>query len=327
MFTDNRLGNCRTYSFQRPKGWRMRFPESIRKSVVYCARLTDKGGVETPYFAGTGFIVSVEHYKHQVIVTAKHVAKQLMLGKWFIRMNSVNGFIDLPGSNDCWRFHPTEPDRVDVAVMPWPPGIPDGVLDAGATPIEMFCDDKVIAENDIGPGDELHVPGLFSKMTGSSSLSIVRTGNVAMIPGPNDLVPGVKVNGENSPGVDAEAYLIEARSMGGMRGSPVFVRTTVTTKTKVINSVTNEITDMQVSVPGAYYLLGLMHGHWETIASEKNEPNMRTKDKDEESINTGIAVVIPAKKILEVIRQPELIAMRARADRLLIESQGTTTPD
>ena len=43
---------------------------------------------------------------------------------------------------------------------------------------------------------------------------------------------------------DIKAYLVEARSIGGLSGSPAFVRETGAEGT------------------GSFYLLGLMHGHW-----------------------------------------------------------------
>jgi hypothetical protein len=49
-------------------------------------------------------------------------------------------------------------------------------------------------------------------------------------------------------------------------------------------------------------LLGLMHGHWDTMLGSDNAS---APDRIEtHSVNMGIAIVVPAYKILEVIEQP-----------------------
>jgi hypothetical protein len=81
--------------------------------------------------------------------------------------------------------------------------------------------------------------GLFTRFTGTTHLiPIVRTGNVAMMP--RDRLP-IAGFGE------MEAYLAEGRSIGGLSGSPVFVRNT--TKMPIQNA------------KGTSHLYGLGEGH------------------------------------------------------------------
>jgi hypothetical protein len=334
MFLDTRLGNSPRWFFSKPKDWAMRVPEELRKSVVFCARALESGSQMKVVFRGTGFIVSVPSdrlpdQRHTYIVTARHVADPLLLGNWIIRVNTKHGkVLDIRGTkDDRWWFHPIEPERVDVAVIPWmPPQTSDYEVDAIAIPLRFFLDDKAIEENGIGPGDEVFMTGLFNKMTQQSrNLPIVRTGNVSLIPGPGDLVPGLEIAGN---GVDAEAYLVEARSIGGISGSPVFVRATGTMNLPSLNKKTGETRIMEYAVPGSIFLLGLVHGHWEMLAEDKNDPESRsTKKEQEDSVNMGIAVVIPAKKIKEVLFHSELIEMRNRLDQHIIDARGTTIPD
>ncbi len=59
------------------------------------------------------------------------------------------------------------------------------------------------------------------------------------------------------------------------------------------------------------YLLGLMHGHWDIPPENKND--LAVKDSFG-SVNMGIAIVVPAKKILETLNHPELVEIRRKGD-------------
>lgn len=95
-----------------------------------------------------------------------------------------------------------------------------------------------------------------------------------------------------------EAYLTEGRSIGGLSGSPVFVRNTVQ-----MPAQTAEGTPRSISGLGDLHLLGLMHGHWDLPVSLSSSDQV-------EAVNMGVSIVVPAKKILETLYHPELVAMR-----------------
>ena len=111
---------------------------------------------------------------------------------------------------------------------------------------------------------------------------------------PVDKVP-VKDFGE------MDAYLAESRSIGGLSGSPVFVRATIHMPTE-----TTEGEPAVISGLGSTHFLGLMHGHWEL-------PLDISTAEQAEAVNMGISIIIPAKKILEVLYHPELVKMRKEA--------------
>ena len=144
-----------------------------------------------------------------------------------------------------------------------------------------------VLENGIGAGDEVFMAGLFTKHSGTSkNMPIVRMGNVAMMP--RDAV-------ETKYG-DMETYLIEARSIGGMSGSPVFV-----CKADVIGE------------PGRMWLMGLIHGHWQL----RDEGSADTVIEDLTSngpINMGIAIVVPAQKIWETLHCETFTKIRQNED-------------
>jgi hypothetical protein len=97
-----------------------------------------------------------------------------------------------------------------------------------------------------------------------------------------------------------ETYLAEGRSIGGLSGSPVFVRNTVH-----MLAMTKDGTRAQISALGTFHLLGLMLGHWDA------PPDF--SETQGKSINMGISIVVPAAKILEVLFSEELIALRQEA--------------
>lgn len=99
-----------------------------------------------------------------------------------------------------------------------------------------------------------------------------------------------------------EAYLAEGRSIGGLSGSPVFVRQTV--NTSIPNQKGEKIPFAGI---GQIYFLGLVHGHWDLPKSFEKTPHS-------EAVNMGISVIVPAHKIWEVVNHPELAEQRRLND-------------
>ena len=125
---------------------------------------------------------------------------------------------------------------------------------------------------------------------------------------------------------DIEAYLAEVRSVGGLSGSPVFVRTSVGVDYDV-HGRSGARRIARVHLQGDYFFLGLMHGHWEIPSGKRNSVQLPSAKKGEDSINLGIAIVIPAKKILEVLNQPELVERRMQAEKEMAKADGATEAD
>jgi hypothetical protein len=271
----------------------VRISNLLTKSVGFVSRFEEDAEGATLRFGGTAFIVGVptdENFVLGHIVTAKHVAKAIQPDEAVIAMNAKDGLpLFLRTGSQQWFFHPTEADCVDVAVLPF--GSPRfKEYDITWIPEAMFATDQRIAEYKIGLGDELVIIGLFTRFFGNKKLvPIVRTGNVAMMSGEKLPIEGFG---------NMEAYLAEGRSIGGLSGSPVFVRNTVQMPMQ-----TAEGTRGSLSGLGACLLFGLMHGHWEVPGSFGTE-------EQAEAVNMGVSIVVPAKKILETLYHPELVAMR-----------------
>jgi hypothetical protein len=250
----------------------MRVPDEVLMCVAYLGLpTTDAEGRPAMQPGATAFFVNmpstVEGNTFVYLVTARHVAEKIQGREFMLRANLRDGgaFFGQGDAETKWRYHPSD-DSVDVAVTSW---VPPESVEYKAVPVSMFLDDNIIRDEQIGPGDEVFATGLFVRLVGRErNLPIVRTGNIAMMPSepvPTGLGP-------------MDAYLIEARSLGGLSGSPAFVHRV-----------------------RSFHFLGLMHGHWDV-------PDRQG------AVNMGIAIVVPARKILEVLEQPLLQAARQKHD-------------
>ena len=258
----------------------------------------------------TAFIVRYEEYQHKFdhLVTAEHVISGLLTQGHdiWLRVNLKNGDgaevrLDDPTS---FRFHPNnEKEPTDVAVSPFDPnGFEDHEtgerlsIDSVALILEEseqgFLPTAGFTKESMGLGSEIAIVGLFRSHYGKNlNIPIVRVGNISAL-------PGEPIHTRYAGYISA--YLIEARSIAGLSGSPVF---------SFPDSATVLARALRTGKMGqGAALLGLMHGHFdvpylnEDVVSDKHTPT--------QSVHTGIGIVIPVSKILETIRHPELTAMR-----------------
>jgi len=276
----------------------MRVPDEVKKSVVFVGTMgRDQHGQETPYYGGTGFLVSLPSRNivgnsFIYLVTAKHVIDKAGDRPLILRVNTTDGKSTIvreeaPG----WFFHPTD-TAVDVAAVPVR-HIPS--FDYNVMPTSAFVTDDVIHEQNIGIGDEVFITGLFPRHSGSKrNIPIVRIGNIAMMP-EERIVTNLG---------EAEVYLIEAKSIGGLSGCPV-----------VVNKTTP-------SGVWQFHLLGMMHGHWDIGLDRMDDMDANVLG----SINMGIAIVTPAKKILEVLENPALVTYRLEVEEM-VKKMDVPTPN
>jgi hypothetical protein len=304
---DYRLGGIPQYKLVEEDDSLMQIPDEIRKCVVFVCCKTREG----MQLGGTAFFVSVplETTDLQVvyIITAKHVidgiSKKSIDQKVYLRVNSKQGQAKyVETSITDWLFHPQE-QNVDVAILNWAP--PQDVFDYRIIPQNMAATEDVIQKEEIGVGDDVFLTGLFANHFGSQrNIPIVRIGNIASM-------PEEKVHTNNLGDIDA--YLVEARSIGGLSGSPVFA---------YLGAMRRIGTTTQMGRKGPlFYWLGLMHGHFDLSKLEMD--NLVEDSLTNLQINIGIAIVVPVWKILEVINQE--IFMKTR-EEVLKEERSRTAP-
>jgi hypothetical protein len=274
------------------------FPAELLKCVVF---LGYKDQDEKFHFAGSAFWVSragpediKNEYRPAYLVTAAHVIDKVQTSgvgnRVWVRINTKGGnqdSFDTPLAS--WRGH--SDGNVDIAVMKI--GVGDN-FDHATWPLELCVinsefDTPESGNRKIELGDEISFAGLFYPRPGQRrNLPIVRIGTVAALR--EEPVLGRE-------GRPMDVYLVESQSIGGLSGSPVFidVRTAQTTSPPEWGYTPRAD---EASSPVRFRLLGLIHGHFgiDDVADA-----IADDGKEKIHINMGIAMVVPAEKILETL--------------------------
>lgn len=268
--------------------------DSFLKNVFFIFLLDEN---ENEHYVGTGFILGtpieyLPRYTARYFVTAKHVIQNTMLyqknhgleSKIYIRFNlKTRGSKRYKVDTHHWKMSEEDP-TIDAAVMnagTLADNVDFTVLHKSKAVTKLMLKNREVAE-----GDEIFMNGLFVKHSGNKrNQPIVRTGNIAAVSKERIIS---KVYGT------IEALLIEARSMGGLSGSPVFVY--------VGERHLGEKNDDFVIIEKEIKWLGIAQGHWDII-DEKSDP-----------VNMGISLVVPAHNVMKIINSNHFKRQRA-ADR------------
>lgn len=251
---------------------------------------------------GTAFFVGVKDPKDEntsfvYLVTAKHVLqaddRKSWLPKIFLRLNTRkgdSGLIEVPiipaGRNQTVFLHPQDA-TVDVAVIP---ALPDEKrFDFKFLPVEFLTSKKDFADLKIVEGSEVFFTGLFSPHVGTRrNYPVIRFGRVAMI-------TDEKVKFGD---YEADLYLVETGSYGGNSGAPVFF---------YLGS--DREPGSLIVGPPVLKLAGVMSGTFLDIQPVRA---VETAKIAVAPSNMGIAAVVPAYKVLEILSGPALAAKRQR---------------
>lgn len=297
----------------------MRVPDEVLKCVVFIGR---EKGVSVEYI-GTGFFVALtekaggQTFRFNYLVTANHVANAVDGAPFKIRANNRSGQAAEISANEFgevkWYRH-SKGDAVDVAVCDVT--LPTSRFDTKAIGTDAFLTRELAESTHIGAGDEVLITGLFSKITGDEkNIPIVRVGHLAMAPD-EPIVPTSLGN--------IEAYVVEVKSLGGISGSPVFIRQTVDVSGMFLRGTNIPATAQAYS--NVVRLLGLAHGHWNVDLKNINDPSIEhVKENAKDAFNVGLAIVVPSEHILEVLHNAELTEMRTKIKaRELAKNQGAT---
>ncbi len=160
--------------------------------------------------------------------------------------------------------------------------------------------EEVMRNENIGIGNEVFVTGLFKHhFGGRRNIPIVRVGNIAAM---DEEEVWTSEMGR------IKAYLIEARSIGGLSGSPVFV---------YLGGFRLGEESIIARGGSLLFLIGLIHGHYDV--SESKIDDAEEDHKMPANVNMGIAIVVPWHKILEVFQHPDLVKHHERVSQQIRE--------
>jgi hypothetical protein len=259
-------------------------PDEIRNCVCFIHAFL-KGELRP---IGTAFFIGVPLNDPQTnwapfVVTARHVLIAARTkgddGLAYLRLNTTEGgFRFVKVEDAAWVEADQSNEFIDIAAFHWTLGR-EGFTFKFLSP-DQCADQDFIDTESIGVGDEVFLSGLFVNHHGhKQNVPIVRVGNIASMP----IEPVATKHGA------MEAYLIEARSVGGLSGSPVFV-------SPGLLRMKGDLVTYRPVGSDAWRLLGVMHGHWRAEVEEVAvDDGLST-----EYVNMGIAIVIPIGKVLEL---------------------------
>jgi len=304
-----------------------RIPDYIADSAIYLYS-SDRAAREGENAGGSGFLVNVPAIPglgHIYAVTNRHLVDGSTDGQfWTIRLTKRVGGIDCITTNkDEWLLH-EEGD--DVAILPL--GLKDG-LKWWAVPTDKFLDHEGVQANAIGYGDDVFMVGRLISHSGvQRNTPVARFGTIALSADPAEPI--------QYRGKKQEAFLVECHSISGFSGSPVFVMTDRVFRDEYLQRVlawerkkrgTEEpppnpsgMTITLTMREGGIgpYLLGIDFGHipMRTPVYRKNRKADYKTDYEVQA-NTGIAGIVPAWKIMDLLVTPRLAEEREHEDEEL----------
>jgi hypothetical protein len=249
---------------------------------------------------GTGFILHVptrfDGVYFEYVVTASHVVEGEP--ETFARIRTRDGGTkDLPAHD--WVHHP----HADVAIAPF--------IAAGETDLHLLHIPSASLSwrgvPGLAPelGDRIYFLGLLSLGDATRSLiarnvPMVRSGTIGAMY--QDDIPLEWPDGSVRY---MQAHLIDCRSYGGFSGAPCFFQRD------------DQPTGVKEGVPirGTHtFLFGLVSGHFDFYKSAKLRGSIVGTGEVHAPINTGVGIVTPAERIVEVLEMDELSDERERVE-------------
>jgi hypothetical protein len=321
------------------------FPYQVRQSEVpwidpsflECAVYlypSEKEAEDGDRIGGTGFVVGFQlggegDLSRPIVlcvVTNKHVVDA---GNATVRLNTMDGRTDIiPLDGARWYFHP---DGDDLAVIPIKLSNMHKVV-YRFIPSSRFLTKEISKGLEIGPGDDVFIVGRFVNHEGRQrNIPSLRFGNIAQMPW-----EPIKIDGR-----EQESFIIEARSISGYSGSPVFVYISPQVQASNWNpEIVKRVKEGKLKIPGVPksrfglpivlgpWLLGIDYCHIRWDEPIWSKATGRANDDWFIKSNTGMMGVVPVWKLTEILEGTEMrpvmdevvqIAARAAKDDSSIE--------
>jgi len=276
-----------------------RVPDQYLECVVYLYPsivAADKGD----QVGGTGFIVRIDDGEPPTdfyyVVTNKHVIEQ---GNTTVRFNTPSRRHEAFEYDESNWF---KAKNADLATYLLPDPDPRA-LDFRPVVPGAFVTRERIASHDIGIGDEVFFAGRFINAEGKDrNRPSLRFGTIAQVS--TDLIDG------------EESFLVEARSIPGYSGSPVFVYLTT--------GMPRGVMFRSMGGPShglGPWLLGVDWSHINDYVDAKDDRGNKLPFKIRS--NSGMMGVVPVWKLEELLFRQDVKDMRAKDPR----KKRAATPD
>lgn len=281
-----------------------RVPEFISRDVVQYICEPQTNGTALPI--GTCFVVGVkptvvpaESLRFKYVVTAKHVVQKTD-GSYpktlVLRANKSDGGMGylvttLAATNSPLKIYTHSDPSIDLAVIPILSGV--GALRIKYVEDDFFANADNIKSLSIREGDEMFFLGLFTPFAGArENIPIYRFGRLSMLT--EEKIPW-------DPDPPQNLYLMETQVFGGNSGAPVFF-----------------YFDERRNPGGLKFLLaGVVKGFFRDW-SEIKVVNARLTPIAPD--NNGIAAVVPAHYIREILYSDELKELRVKIEKAIVGS-------
>ena len=282
--------------------------EKAFKSVVFVIKLQcEHTGSSVESFEGTGFAVALPDERlgpgggFGYLVTNRHVAECWDEDRHPMNVKSISVRVTLSdGSagvvpinqhgNAEWIF--PSGDSVDLAILPL--GLSQDQVRFKVIALPLFVTSDQISSGQVHEGQRIVFTGFFPTIEGERTMQpIMREGMLAMLP-EEDVI--------NTTGKRGKVYLGDVHVLGGNSGSPVMVDLGGAQGNKFIAGYD-------------YHLLGVVSGYY----FEDSDLTLRvaTNIKGKVQANSGIAIIVPASEIKDLLEDPRVRAQRdAQAARL-----------
>jgi hypothetical protein len=202
------------------------------------------------------------------------------------QVGSYSTVTQLSPTDLAWTF-PTDPS-VDLAITPI--NVNENQLDVQFLSSALLLSNADVAQNKVEEGDPVLFTGLFVQLVGQShSEPIVREGRIAMIP---------KEQVTTTLHALGDIYLVDCHAFGGNSGAPMFIDLAGQRQGGLVVGIN-------------YRLLGIVSGYVkETTTFELQTVAAYAGTMD---LNSGISIVVPAQKLIDLLDAPQLKALRDKA--------------
>jgi hypothetical protein len=301
----------------------------------YASEADAEDGLRT---GGSGFLIGVQttglstNIPLVYAVTNRHIIADDNL---VVRMRTKDGKHSIGATEPtAWHCHPKGDDlSVSLIWCDWQS------MRYNFVPRDRFIDKDIIKRFNIGPGDEVFVVGRFVNHEGrQQNLPTARFGCLAQLPW-----EPVK----QDTGFEQESFLVEARSIAGYSGAPVFLSIpefslregaddwyppkieTIrpdASNTKSFDDIRKALSTNAASMASfaqkdwgylrshGPWLLGVDWGHlndWEFVRDQHGRPVNPDPRAMRVKMNTGMMTVVPAWKLAELLDDEPVAKQRA----------------